>query len=416
MGGPDGRADTHGIASGPGNVSTPRDPQETAFTSIPDPIYSKAVTESSIRSVALVSAFPPPIGGVTVHVSRLADRLEGLGWRVVRVDTGAPDGLAAKALTVLRLVVRLLWERFRGNRLFHFHTSRGSLAFLVAGRLVRLLRGRVVLSVHSGAFTDWVSRSTFHSRLLRRSLRSVDLVVMMNERQADELRRALTPGRVPRVEAVPPFVFPSVGADSRRRDPDGTFRITAMGLWKPLYAYEEVLAASESAAAAQPDARVELDLVVSTGSAVEEYRARVRQAVGTPRERVRVRIVEDMDPRETFDYLASRDLLVRPSRADSYGLCVAEALFVGTPAVATDVCRRPAGTRLYTAGDVEALTQLIAEHIRAGAGSAGRTTLDPGEDAALRLTSHYAELLGEHTTSSVAAGDNGRAARATADS
>ena len=56
---------------------------------------------------------------------------------------------------------------------------------------------------------------------------------------------------------------------------------------------------------------------------------------------------------EYYPILARCDLLVRPTNTDSYGVSVAEALYLGVPAVASDVCERPAGTVVFRSRDSE---------------------------------------------------------------
>jgi glycosyltransferase involved in cell wall biosynthesis len=53
--------------------------------------------------------------------------------------------------------------------------------------------------------------------------------------------------------------------------------------------------------------------------------------------------------KELWPLLKYATVFVRPTLSDSYGISIAEALYVGTSAVASDVCKRPAGTILYKA-------------------------------------------------------------------
>lgn len=46
------------------------------------------------------------------------------------------------------------------------------------------------------------------------------------------------------------------------------------------------------------------------------------------------------------------DLFVRPTYSDSYGISIAESLLLETPAIASDVCNRPAGTILFKSRDI----------------------------------------------------------------
>jgi glycosyltransferase involved in cell wall biosynthesis len=46
-------------------------------------------------------------------------------------------------------------------------------------------------------------------------------------------------------------------------------------------------------------------------------------------------------------------LMVRPTATDGYGLSIAEALSVGCPAVASDVCARPRGALIFASRDID---------------------------------------------------------------
>jgi glycosyltransferase involved in cell wall biosynthesis len=57
--------------------------------------------------------------------------------------------------------------------------------------------------------------------------------------------------------------------------------------------------------------------------------------------------------RELWPLFRRADLMVRPTCSDAYGISVAEALYLGCPAVASDVCRRTPGTLTFANRDAE---------------------------------------------------------------
>jgi len=63
--------------------------------------------------------------------------------------------------------------------------------------------------------------------------------------------------------------------------------------------------------------------------------------------------------RHLWPLLRKVDLFIRPTRADTFGISVAESLLVGTPVIASDVCARPEGTVLYQQGNVHDLVKKI---------------------------------------------------------
>jgi len=60
-----------------------------------------------------------------------------------------------------------------------------------------------------------------------------------------------------------------------------------------------------------------------------------------------------IDKIEIWPLIKRSDLFVRPSRSDSFGISIQEALSFNVPAVASDVCLRPANTILFKANDKE---------------------------------------------------------------
>ncbi|MHA1757252.1 MAG: glycosyltransferase [Promethearchaeota archaeon] len=51
--------------------------------------------------------------------------------------------------------------------------------------------------------------------------------------------------------------------------------------------------------------------------------------------------------KEIWPLFKKVDLMIRPTYRDSYGISIAEALYFGTPAVASNVCKRPSGTIIF---------------------------------------------------------------------
>jgi len=64
--------------------------------------------------------------------------------------------------------------------------------------------------------------------------------------------------------------------------------------------------------------------------------------------------------------LSKTHLVIRPSYSDSYGVSIAEAIYMKVPAIASDVCIRPEGTVLFKNRDMDDLfkktTHLIEEY------------------------------------------------------
>lgn len=58
-------------------------------------------------------------------------------------------------------------------------------------------------------------------------------------------------------------------------------------------------------------------------------------------------------------YLNNCEFLLRPNFSDGYGVSIQEALDLGVPALASDVCERPKGTLVFKNNDIEDLSSKI---------------------------------------------------------
>jgi len=77
--------------------------------------------------------------------------------------------------------------------------------------------------------------------------------------------------------------------------------------------------------------------------------------------------------RELWPLLKKVTLFLRPTLSDGASVSVEEALWCGTPVVASDVCMRPEGVHLFRAGDAQHLCVAI-EHALQSAIADGYTT------------------------------------------
>ncbi len=60
-----------------------------------------------------------------------------------------------------------------------------------------------------------------------------------------------------------------------------------------------------------------------------------------------------------LEILKNCDILIRPTLVDSFGVTVAEAIYLNVPVIASDVCERQNGTILFKTGSEEDLTDKL---------------------------------------------------------
>lgn len=307
--------------------------------------------------IELVGPYPPPFGGVAVHVQRLRSQLEARGHAVrVSARWSEPNGDPR----VRAVHVRPRWILGRALRgpaadVVHVHTFETDAAALHGFALLARLGWPVLLTVHT--FRDEPPTRTWRYRCLTpRALRAYRVLIAAGP----EVRAALVSAGAPPadVRVISPYLPPPPkGAHSmpgkvegflQRHAPIIVANAPSLRMYDgaDLYGLDLCIELVDALRRDHP----ELGLLFLLGRGGDEaYLERMRGVIET--RGLQEHLLIWVDTLEFWPLIARADLMVRPTRQDSYGISVREALELGVPAVATEVCARPAGTVLVPPDD-----------------------------------------------------------------
>jgi glycosyltransferase involved in cell wall biosynthesis len=338
-------------------------------------------------SVALVGDYPPPYGGVSVHVRALARGMRARGVDVLVLDIGKGDHRGDGVVPVrapLAFARELAAAAARG-RLVHVHTSGANpkswLVALAASR-ARLPGGpRGVLTLHSGLGPAWLGASAERRALARAACAGFGRVVGVSGEIAESLMRLGVPAD--RIAVLPAFSPAQIAAGPPPQ------RLAAFrAAHAPLYAVALARGATygedllDEALPLVRERAPRAGLVAFGPGSADGPLARRGGAGG-------VLALGEIPNEQALAVMAASDVFVRPTRADGDAVSVREALAVGCPVVASAVGHRPPGCLLFPAGDARALAAQLAAaaHLpREG------TPLVPGKDPLDALFAIYVAL------------------------
>ncbi|MBI2571204.1 MAG: glycosyltransferase [Candidatus Schekmanbacteria bacterium] len=307
--------------------------------------------------VLLAGHYPPPHGGVSVHVAALAAGLRraGIPCRVLNLERTAPQSDEYLRFRSLPVLGYQLLKHTLGGWILHTHISghgrRGWLMALLCGGAA--LRGAgSVLSVHSGLTPEYLGRrGRFGRKLVRVACRLFDRVVCVS----DAIREALV-----RLGADPARLevqYAFLGAD--RSQPaavphevrawmSGHRPIVAATMGRqPEYGLDLLIRVIAELRATFPGLGC-----IAMGSCVD---AAARQLVCAHGLENAVLLAGDVSHRVCLQVIANADAFLRPTLADGDSLSVREALELGVPVLASDAGRRPPGTITFRTGDLHDL-------------------------------------------------------------
>jgi glycosyltransferase involved in cell wall biosynthesis len=344
--------------------------------------------------VVQLGAYPPPHGGVQTNVVGLLRflRERGASCAVVNLTRhrrASGDGVfyPRTALEVLGLLLRLRAD------VLHLHVG-GDLTLRLAGLalLCGLLPGRrAVLTFHSGGYPSSPGGRRARPRSFRGfALRRLDALIAVNHEVADVFVRFGVPSE--RIHMIEPFAVRPPADPAGLPEPlQGFFRahdpvLTTVGGLEPEYDVGTSIAALGRLRERYPNA----GLVVVGGGSLERDLRRTLDSLAFGRH---VLLCGDVPHATTLRAIAKSDLLLRTTLYDGDSIAVREALFLGTPVVATDNGMRPAGCDLVPTSDPDALCRCIERRLTRGREAVGRASA--GEENLEAVLHLYERLVTE---------------------
>ena len=340
--------------------------------------------------VLLIGDYPPPHGGVAVHVHQLYQFLRARGVQVRVLDIGKggrpdPDVLPARSLPLF--AARIAQFSVAGWRL-HLHTSGNNPKSWAVAAAVGLLRSPLapapVLTLHSGLLPAFLRGSPAHRVLARAAMLGYGRVVAVSE----PIREALVEVGVPaaKVVVLPAFLssqvkpgVPPAGFEQiRQRRPT----LVAMAHHpSPVYGRALMFEALALAAKRAPGMALAL---FGPGTRSAELLQEARRAGVEDR----IEDFGELPHPQALGLIAGCDAFIRPTTADGDSVSVREALALGVPCVASDVVARPMGTLCFRAGDPRHLAEILLRAVRE------RPAPICGPDAGPALLQLYQTLAG----------------------
>lgn len=312
---------------------------------------SKVVeTLHSYDRVLFLGPFPPPLGGVSVHIYRLSKLLDNAHV----FNTAEAKGI--KALKYLSLCYGLLTSRYRVVHVHHFNKN---LIALLYG--LKVVKGfTLIATVHNPRLFETAGSREY--RLLSRFVRKIDtLIAVSDEIIQDFYNRGID---LPTDIVIEPAFIPPPAEDEAE-----ILRTYPASLLEFISDHTPLLSANAYALVFHGDIELYglntcIELTRTLKSTFPRIGFLFALADDTKNKSylnaMRKQITElGLDNNfyimsgqtELWPLLKRMDLMVRPTSSDGDAVSIREALHFKTAVVASDVTHRPPPTQLYRFGD-----------------------------------------------------------------
>jgi glycosyltransferase involved in cell wall biosynthesis len=338
--------------------------------------------------VLLVGPFPPPHGGVSVHVLTLQRllRKSGISCSVLNISRGAPPSDRYVSIRgPLHFLLLLLRYSLKGWSLhvhINGHNAKSWLVALAAGLVGATGRSGhgATLTIHSGMSPAYLNdRSS--GRYLARYLAWITSkfyrhIIAVSSEIKDALRSLPVPET--RIEILPAFLPAPAAPLELPGDLDSWSSahhpvISTALFFRPEYGFELLVEAVSELRQKHP----RLGCVVMGDSE--------NRPEGLPEYMF---AIGDVTHESCLAVIARSNIFVRSTFSDGDATSVREAIALGTPVIASDVVRRPAGTLCFKTGDASDLAAKI-DSLLSGTRHPSALTSEPGTNSMHRLLELY---------------------------
>jgi glycosyltransferase involved in cell wall biosynthesis len=342
--------------------------------------------------VVQLGPYPPPHGGVQTNLVAIREYLRGHGHacdaiNLTRFRKDDTDGVyyPAGAASLMRLLWRLPAD------ILHLHFG-GDLTARLLGLAFfcsALPRRKTVLTFHSGGYPgspagQTAARGTLRGFVLRR----LHGLIGVNTEIADLFAKFGVPRE--RIRTILPFAVQPPDRSLPLPERLAAFLdahrpvLLTVGLLEP--EYDLPMQIDCMAAILQQHPRAGL-LIVGAGSLEESLRAHITSKPY----RDHVLLYGDMPHALTLRATLECDLLLRTTLYDGDSVSVREALYIGTPVIATDNGMRPEGVHLIPTSNPERLRDAVCQLL-----ARARASKQPGGDGQENIRAvveFYQEIL-----------------------
>ena len=298
--------------------------------------------------VFLIGPIPPPTGGVSVHISRLAQQIRATDDLDCFVFDPGRFRFFERNLKRSNLLAAIIF--FLRCDIVHIHIS-NKWKVLIA-RLAKVVGKKVVYTRHN--------IRNVSSREERRIHELTDVAINVSTVPSDlqDKKTFIIPAYIPAILSEP--------VNDKLKDKLKSYdsviaAISSHPLKQPvlmdgkdLYGFDLLLKAYNS-----ENGKQVLLLLDPSGAMEDLYRTEVKKLNESGRDVIYLT--------EDIDFLSLVELLtvyVRPTRSDGDSIVVREALGAGVNVVASDCVGRPNGVLLFSSGDVASLADVLKKAIQ----------------------------------------------------
>jgi glycosyltransferase involved in cell wall biosynthesis len=322
------------------------------------------------KKIALIGTYPPPYGGISIHIKRLKNKLEKNGFKCIVYSFSMETYVDANVKTInnpIKWIVSYLITN--DDDIIHLHAPDWRLRFILS--LMAIFNKRVIISIHGDSLNDALKSNYIKKLLVKFSIRYSSTVIAVNTKIRDLcLEIGVKPNRL---YLISPFIPPKLDDNDLKLIPNEVNKfikdhdpIISVNAFKLVFYKGEDLYG--------------LDMCVDLCNHLKSTYKKIGFIVSIPEIgnyeyfNELIEKIDKKDLRNNFFFKTDKlsfypiiyksDIFLRPTNTDGDAVSIREALYFNVPTVTSDVVPRPEGTILFKNRDINDLTVKVLEVLK----------------------------------------------------
>ncbi len=338
----------------------------------------KLIEKNQIKTNAkidIIGPYPPPYGGISVHIKRLTDHLELTRQNFMVYTFGKRIQKKVHFLQSFQPLRKELIKYFflSTGKIIHLNSGGNWKIRVYCGLLCFIRRKKLIITLHGNDISwPWIinddnrlkNKIGFKGKIIRKMV----TIVFKNASFiiADNLilkKLALSMGvAVSRIAIISPFISPIVRQENYDEIPQY--------IWDFYRNHKSVILSSGSIAHYKHEDLYGVDMMIELIKKLKEkyldvglifslcsvrekkYYTELKDRISRYGIKENILIIEEELP-EVYPLFEKSDLFIRPTNTDGDALSIREALYFKTPVIASDACPRPEGVTLFKNRNVQ---------------------------------------------------------------
>lgn len=318
--------------------------------------------------IFLLGPYPPPYGGVSVHVKRLYERLKD--YTSIKIHTTSKN----KFFLSKKIKDIIVFSFFlKKEEIYHIHES--SIKLILMLSFINFIRkNKMILTIHNDRFESNYDKESFIIRyLLKKFLKNINHIILVGNNEIEFFYKNNI--KKNNISVIPGYINPVINREDYLKIDKQVWKFINDSKEKN----EKIITANGNIRFFNNEDLYGLDLLIELihllkkdGYKVSLLFALLGYGNQTQEERNYFEELENrikkyqLDKKifiykvkdtEYYPILDKTDIFIRPTNTDGYGISVTEAIYLKRPAIASDVCQRQKGTIYFKSRDIKDLLE-----------------------------------------------------------